>query len=316
MKETNPSWPRKVRGGFTLIELLVVIAIIAILIGLLLPAVQKVREAAARTKCQNNLKQWALATHNYHGAYGKLPPGHNSNPRHTWVPYLWPFIEQQNLAAIAGNPDQMVFYAAPAMINYTMNGPTGALVSQYRCPSDFGSNLDDTTQEYCRARGNYVVNWGPNGIDYGAPAVPNAPFGDLNNNPATPQLTTLLGILDGTSNTLMMSECLMPPSHDDDDWRGDFLNDEGEFCFSSLVTPNSSSPDLIDSGWYVPNTDPLMPAATASTQQYYAARSRHLGGVNVAMCDGSVRFVANSVSLSTWKAASTAIGGDTLGSDW
>ena len=86
------------RAAFTLIELLVVIAIIAVLIALLVPAVQKVREAANRAKCQNNLKQWALAMHLHHDAYGKLPIGKKTPaPRITWVIFLWPYIEQDNL---------------------------------------------------------------------------------------------------------------------------------------------------------------------------------------------------------------------------
>ncbi len=301
------------RRSFTLIELLVVIAIIAILIGLLLPAVQKVREASARAKCQNNLKQWGIATHNYHDSFGHFPIGHCSAPRHTWVPYLWPFIEQGNVAQAYGKVEIQQFYTPNATIYNTMNGATGMKVPQYYCPSDVGANLDDPSQTYDRCRGNYVVNWGPNAI--GAVPAPLAPFGDQNGDPATPQTTTFNSITDGTSNTLLMSECLMAQSHDDDDWRGDIQNDQGEFCFSTLIGPNSTSPDLIDGGWFQPS--PTMgPAAAAGSVQYYGARSRHVGGVNASFCDGSVRFVRDSISLATWKAAGSMNGGEVLGTDW
>jgi prepilin-type N-terminal cleavage/methylation domain-containing protein/prepilin-type processing-associated H-X9-DG protein len=312
--EIRPTRRRRARrSAFTLIELLVVIAIIAILIGLLLPAVQKVREAAARVKCQNNLKQWGLAMHNYHDTYGRLPIGHSSSPRHTWVAHLWPFIEQDNTAKLYGDVNVQQFYTPNATIYHTMNGACGVKVAQYYCPSDFGADLDDPSQTYCRRRGNYVVNWGPNAI-YAAPSRPG-PFGDIGGNPATPQITTLVSITDGTSNTLLMSECLMAQSHDDNDWRGDIQNDQGEFCFSTLITPNSSSPDLIDGGWYQPSPE-MGPAATAGSDEYYGARSRHSGGVNASLCDGSVRFVSNAISLATWAAAGSMAGNEVLGSDW
>jgi prepilin-type processing-associated H-X9-DG protein len=292
---------------------LVVIAIIAILIGLLLPAVQKVREAAARMSCQNNLKQWALAMHNYNDSYNQFPPGHNSNPRHTWVPHVWPFIEQQNTLTLYGNVLTQQFYNPNAIIPYSMTGACGVQVKQYKCPSDSGSDLNGSSDYYQRCRGNYVVNWGPTSIDGGL-STSIAPFGDLNSNSGTPQVTTIFSITDGTSTTLLMSECLMAQSPDDNDWRGDIQNDQGEFCFSTLTTPNSSSPDVIDSGWYQPS--PIMGPATAGSPQYYAARSRHIGGVNAALCDGSVRFVQNGISIGTWSAAGSMNGGEVLGSDW
>src|SRR5262249_52728164 len=149
-----------VRPAFTLIELLVVIAIIAILIGLLVPAVQKVREAAARAQCQNNLKQWGLAMHAYHDAYKKLPLGSRSGPRQTWVMHPWPLIEQSVLTQEIPTPATQQLYLPPATINNgTLDGLTGAKVPLYYCPSDDGSDLTNHPQ-YCRRRGNYVVNWG------------------------------------------------------------------------------------------------------------------------------------------------------------
>jgi prepilin-type N-terminal cleavage/methylation domain-containing protein/prepilin-type processing-associated H-X9-DG protein len=303
------------RRAFTLIELLVVIAIIAVLIGLLLPAVQKVREASSRSKCSNNLKQWSLAMHNYHGLNGALPLGSRSNPRQTWVMYLWSYMEQDNLASPIQISTQQ-FYLPPCTIGNTMNGLCGARVAQYYCPSDFGSDLNSPSAFYQRCRGNYVVNWGQALYDHATPAgVGLAPFSHDNGSRLKPHLTRLSDIKDGTSLTLMMSEVLMSHSPNDDDWRGDIQNDDGVFKFMTITTPNSSSSDVVNWINPSPDTNPLTPAVAAGSE-FNAARSRHTGGVNVSMCDGSVRFISNNIQLLVWQQLGTMNGGEVISGNW
>ena len=112
----------------------------------------------------------------------------------------------------------------------------------------------------------------------------------------------------------MMSETLMAKSHDDNDWRGDIQNDDGVFKFMTLTTPNSTAGDVVN--WINPNPDtrPLM-WATSAGSQYSAARSRHPGGVNAVMCDGSIRFAKNSIALQTWQAMGTMDGGEVVSND-
>jgi len=293
------------RRGFTLIELLVVIAIIDILIGLLLPAVQKIREAANRMKCSNNLKQWGLAMHNYHDTFGKFPAGAINNPRQAWPMYLWSFVEQNSLEQ--KNDLTKNFYEPPGTIGNTLNGLTGAKVPIYYCPSDNGSDLNSAAAYYQRRRGNYAVNWGNVKYDTAPPTTGNAPFYHYNGVRSTPAVVTIASVTDGTSSTLMMSETLMAKSPDDNDWRGDIQNDDGVFKFMTLLTPNTSAPDVVN--WAIPNGDPKMPVNTAGSQ-YSAARSRHAGGVNVAFCDGSIRFIRDSIPLQTWQWLGTMNGGE------
>ena len=315
--------------GFTLVELLVVIAIIGILVGLLLPAVQAAREAARRMQCTNNLKNFALAFHTFHDANRKFPIGGTGNSaatavpqtwRQTWTMYIWPYIEQGNLAAASNLKER--FHVPPNTVYFTLNGTTGKQIPIYYCPSENGTR-DQNVGMHQRVRGNYVLNWGnvwygqrdTDPVLYTTAPSSKAPFNNINGDRTRPGTVTFGSISDGTSNTLFMSEYLMAKSPGDNDWRGDIHNDDGVFRFHTLLTPNTSSPDLIQNGWYQNTGDPRMPAATASTvngraAQRNAARSRHTGGVNAARCDGSIGFVSDSVDLITWQTMGSMDGGE------
>jgi len=293
------------RRAFTLIELLVVIAIIAILIALLVPAVQKVREAAARTQCINNLKQIALGMQNHHDAYKTLPRGVETKSAvlGTWVVKVLPYIDQQPLH------DLYVWTTAYSSAPNTTN-VTNQRLAALTCPSDFPN-----TPFGGITNNNYAVNWGNTPLNYLAPGSDEngqfptylgVTFGGA---PFTQAKSfKLTDITDGTSNTLMLAEVIQGQGND---LRG-FTWWGHAAPFMAYIGPNSASPDIIYTSGYCVNTSPNPPciAMAADRACLMGARSRHTGGVQVALCDGTARFIASSILLTTWRALSTSLGAE------
>jgi prepilin-type N-terminal cleavage/methylation domain-containing protein/prepilin-type processing-associated H-X9-DG protein len=317
------------KRAFTLVELLVVIAIIGVLVALLLPAVQSAREAARRTQCTNNLKQITLAVHNYTDTYASaLPVGEYSCCWGTWLVGILPYVEQKNqfdryqyfgsVQNLAGNN----FAQTNGNTRYggNLNTPvTKTQIKAYTCPSDTNSASASiiraiTFHNYVANHGNTTLQrQGTMGVTTtGQPNIfGGAPFIFVGTAASVPQVIRLQEIVDGLSNTLAFSETVQGKMGD---LRG-FAWWNGGAHFETHLAPNSPLPDVLEHPNYcVPNShlNPPCMGQNSTVRSNIAARSRHPNGVQVSLCDGSVRFVANSINLDVWRGVSTMNAGESL----
>jgi prepilin-type N-terminal cleavage/methylation domain-containing protein len=298
MSRSYPSNPH--RNAFTLIELLVVIAIIAILIGLLLPAVQKVRDAAARIKCANNLKQIGLALHGYEHANGRFPPGYRdprpdaqAGPGWGWPVFILPFVEQSALHSQI-DPDRTVLGNGADISLPTVQ--TLTQLGVFRCPADSGP---PTNANY---DGHATASY--RGVGWSRPQTAPGPKGLMITNVFGPNgvlyrnsRTRFADMLDGTSNTIFVAEVCLDDRRDKwgGIWAGSNRKDEYGLWISGVVW-------AIDEGPFRLNGP-----------DKWGFCSPHSGGVGVLLGDGSSRFVRDSIEPRIPADMASRAGGEVVG---
>ncbi len=323
---------RTKRRGFTLIELLVVIAIIAILVALLLPAVQQAREAARRTSCKNNLKQLGLALHNYESSHRVFPPGSLGFP-YVWSAHaqLLPYVEQGSLQ---GNLN----FDVPPLNAFNVGGFDAVevnkndLAAQVRlplmlCPSDKdavpGSNYGGISYPACAGSG---VN--------GSSAADDGSISNADGIIFSFSKMGFRDVVDGTSNTVAFGEQLIGDGQNSAPNGQDFRHRVVELPTGTQTTPaacavgsapawsgqrgakwiNGHLADTMYNHWYGPNSKEF-PDCQNGLHNFalVSARSAHTGGVQIALVDGSVRFVSDSIDLAIWRSLATRQGGEVIG---
>lgn len=293
--------------GFTLIELLVVIAIIAILIALLMPAIQKVREAANRTRCQNNVKQIGLALHNFHGQWSRFPSGGVTTNETSWHVYLLPYLELQNLyTQFDLSPGS--YTSGPGRHDLALNR-----IDMYLCPSSpvermllnapHVANTPDTVNGVSPYTTHYYGVMGPKGTNpatggaYGHRNVgSHGGFGTQGVFEANSQ-TRIGDIVDGTSNTFLVGEL-------------SWFNGQTGTRYRSWMRGAESG----GKGWIAgcKNVANSLNTPGIAIFNDISFGSQHPSGANFGMCDGSVRFVHDGISLNVYKAAASRDGGEVL----
>ncbi len=333
------------RRAFTLIELLVVIAIIAVLVSLLLPAVQQAREAARRTQCKNNLKQIGLALLNYEASHQTFPPnlvpGGNFNySGGNWgvLAFLSPYLDQTAIYELMNLNAPTYAPTSPYNIADPNNAIAAAIiVPSLLCPSDKAQSLGGDYGVASLAPSNYCANQG-SGIYASGNGSPYDSDGVMFAN----SRIRMVDIKDGTTNTACMSECVLgdgprsafgptapgPPQTT----YGYLLTFQSSLDDASCAAPTAwNYTDLRQFLWYsgeirntaynhyyTPNSTRYDCITNAAALGYTAigwkaARSLHSGGVHLLLCDGSARFVGDSIDLTTWRSLATRKGGEVIG---
>ncbi len=293
---------------------------------------QKVRAAAYRISCANNLRQISLALHNYHsdfqkfpaGVQGQMPPtAYFENARNTWLAFLLPYVEQDYLTRIYN-----FSVGFGPSDSEAVNGPAFATeIKVYLCPADTGGSFTDPAHDTTGSRSNYVGCFSPDWgwVENGAPVDLSDSQGPDIPNPTNKialfnfnRKRRIADITDGTSNTVIVSE-LITGRDGSYDLRGVWWHEYG-VMYTHHLPPNSPLPDEIEEGhcptYCNSSKAPIVGDTSAWKLANFAARSYHPGGVNAVLADGSVRFVNNAIDLTVWHDLASIRGGETMSGEW